>query len=163
MTVSRTVRCTAGSLVLAVSMLFATEGVASESLGPVVLTHAHGDATAVWDATADLTAVVAGKPTAEEALRRLKADAVTVLAEKGKVLSGDAKTLTIQAIYQRTGAVSPSYQTATFLGVEHLFTLKAEVVKATENAVTWSKQLKAGATPDGVTVTVTGKLPPELK
>lgn len=148
---------------LASALLGATFASAAESLGPVVLTRAHGQPTAIWDSTPDLTAIVATKPTAEEAMRRLEADAVTVLVQKGKVLKPDEKTLSVQVIYQRNGAVSPSYQTATFLGVEHLLVLKAAVADAETNADAWAAQLKSGKVPAGVTITVTGKLPPELK
>jgi hypothetical protein len=157
-TISRSAACI--GFAIAVSLSAAT---AAESLGPVVLTHAHGDATAIWDATSDLAAIITTKPTAEETFRRLEADALTVLADKGKTLSSDAKTLSVQVIYQRSGAVSPAYQTATFVGVERLLAVKADPVKAAENIAAWTKQLKAGTIPPGVTVSIGGKLPPELK
>jgi hypothetical protein len=161
MTVSPFVRLAAACAALATTLpAFAA---ATESLGPVVLTRAHGEPTAIWDATSDLTTILGTKPSAEETLRRLEADAVTVLVQKAKSVKPDEKWLTVQAIYQRSGAVSPAYQTATFLGVEHLFTLKAAVADADANAAAWSAQLKSGKVPSGVTISVTGKLPPELK
>jgi hypothetical protein len=155
----------AALVILAFSSVPPTSGQANaaDSLGPVVLTRAHGDALAVWDATTDLATLVNAKSSAEETLRRLESDALTVLIQKAKVLAPDAKTLTVQTIYQRTGAVSPTYQVATFAGIERLFTIKAAVggTEAT-NGAGWVQQLKAGKVPDGVTVVVTGKLPPEL-
>jgi len=151
--------------VACLSLVALTAGLAAaaDSLGPAVLTRAHGEPTAIWDSTSDLTAIVNTKPSAEEALRRLEADALTVLVQKAKALKPDEKALTVQAIYQRSGAVSPAYQTATFMGVEHLFTLKASVADAEANAAAWTAQIKAGKVPSGVTINVTGKLPPELK
>lgn len=130
--------------------------------GPVVLSRAHGDALAIWDATADLTALLANKTSAEDALRRLEADAVTVMAEKAKLLPSDAKTLTVQVIYQRTGAISPTYQVATFAGIERLLTVKAPVNEIAAKSAAWSAELRVGKTPAALTVTVAGKLPPEL-
>jgi hypothetical protein len=162
MIVFRSVRRWCTVLGLAALLLGLDAVYAAESLGPVVLTRVHGEPTAIWDSTSDLAAIVATKPSAEDVLRRLEADALTVLVHKAKSLKGDEKALTVQVIYQRSGAVSPTYQTATFLGVEHLFTLKAVVAEAETNAAAWSAQLKAGKIPAGVTINVTGKLPPEL-
>jgi hypothetical protein len=151
-----------GLLSFLLAAIPATAG-ADDALGPAVLTRAHGDALAIWDATADLTAIIATNPSAEVTLQRLEADTFTVLVTKSKALKADAKTLSVSTIYRRSGAISPQYQTATFLGVEKLLTLEANVEAAQANEPAWTEQLRAGKIPGGVTVTVTGKLPPELK
>jgi len=129
--------------------------------GTVTLTKARGDALAVWDATDELTAMVAQKPTKKDALARLEADAALIFANRAPALRKNAKTLSILVLYTKTGAISPTYHTATFEGVERLLTLKG-ALRNSSQARTWAQQLRAGHPVTAVSIDVTGQLPPEL-
>jgi hypothetical protein len=129
--------------------------------GTVTLTRARGDALAVWDATSELAALVAQKPSRKAALERLESDAALVFGDRAPALKKRATTLTVLVLYTKTGAISPTYHTATFEGVERLLTLKARV-KDGARARTWAQQLRAGRMIAGVSIDVTGQLPPEL-
>jgi len=143
-------------------LILAASAIATASPpGSVTLTRARGDALVVWDATDELTAIVAQKPTKKSALDRLESDAAQVFSERAPSLRKTAKTLTILVLYTKTGAISPVYHTATFEGVERLLTLKAPVNQSAK-ATMWAQQLRAGRTVSGLSIHVTGQLPPEL-
>jgi len=127
--------------------------------GNVAVSRSHGDATVIWDATGELTDLVAAKASKKDALARLESDAALIFAAKAPRLRKTAKTLSVIVLYTKTGAVSPTYHVATFEGVERLFVLKA---RATANARDWAGQFSRGTVPGGASVTVTGQLPPEL-
>jgi len=82
-----------------------------------------------------------------------------ILGERAPSLR-HAKSLTIRLIYQKTGAVSPVYGTATFEGIERLFELTASANDARSHAKQLADQLQHGSVPRGVDLNVTGKLPP---
>jgi hypothetical protein len=150
------------AIALSTVLLTSAGRAAADALGPVVLSRAHGDALAVWDATPELSGLVAAKTSATDTLHKLEADACALLLEKAKLLAPDAKTMTVSVIYQRTGAISPTYQVATFAGIERLLTVKAAIPIGDAAAALWTADLKAGKIPSGVTVVVAGKLPPDL-
>jgi hypothetical protein len=117
-----------------------------------------GDARLIWDATDYVTQLVAEKIAGDRGVRAIEATALRALAEKGKTLS--ATMLTLSVTYAKTGAVSPVYRSATFAGFEPLVTIAAKRAALAEHAAAWSAQLANGTIPRGVTVSVTGKLPP---
>ncbi|MBV8688566.1 MAG: hypothetical protein JOZ59_00535 [Candidatus Eremiobacteraeota bacterium] len=129
--------------------------------GTVTLTKARGDALAVWDATNELTAIVAQKPTKKDALAQLESDAALIFGNRAPALNKRAKTLSVLVLYTKTGAISPTYHTATFEGVERLLTFKA-FVRQSAQAAQWAQELRAGHPVRAVSITVTGQLPPEL-
>ncbi|MBV8726790.1 MAG: hypothetical protein JO233_03310 [Candidatus Eremiobacteraeota bacterium] len=129
--------------------------------GTVTLTKARGDALAVWDATDELTSLVAQKSTKKDVLARLESDAALVFGDRARPLKRTAKTLSILVLYTKTGAISPTYHTATFEGVERLLTFKARV-RDSAQAQKWAQQLRAGHSVAAVSINVTGQLPPEL-
>lgn len=129
--------------------------------GTVTLTRARGDAIVVWDATSELAALVAQKPTKKDALQHLESEAALVFGNRAAGLKRTARTLTVLVLYTKTGAISPTYHVATFEGVERLFTFKARV-NDSARASGWAEQLRAGRTVSGISVNVTGELPPEL-
>ncbi|MBV8727280.1 MAG: hypothetical protein JO233_05810, partial [Candidatus Eremiobacteraeota bacterium] len=71
-----------------------------------------------------------------------------------------AQTLTIRMIYQKTGAVSPVYGTATFEGIERVFELTAPANDARTRTKQLADALKHGSVPPGIVLNVTGQLPP---
>jgi len=112
----------------------------------------------IWDATEYVTQLVADKLGGDAGVHAIEATALRALAEKGKALS--ATTLTLSVTYAKTGAVSPVYGSATFAGFEPLLTIAVKRGPLVEHAAAWSAQLANGTLPRGVTVSVTGKLPP---
>ena len=151
-----------GSISLLGLLLSQTNSVGAQQ-GPVTITRARGDAVAVWDATADLAALIQQHKSKATILRTLESDAMSILAVRASRLQGRAKTLTVHVIYQQTGAVSAKYQTATLEGVEQLLTVRAATKAAAANGKVLSTQLAIGRTPPGVVVQVAGELPPEVK
>jgi hypothetical protein len=116
------------------------------------------DATLMWDATRYVTVLVNDKLTDERGMRAIEATALRALAEKGKTLT--ASSLTLKVTYARTGAVSPLYRSVTFAGFEPVMTIAAKNADLAKHAGAWSEQLASGVVPTGVTVSITGKLPP---
>jgi hypothetical protein len=113
----------------------------------------------LWDATPAVTATVANKQPRDAALRELESQAMRILGEHANALKG-AKALTIRVIYQKTGAVSPVYGTATFEGIERLFELTARAADARMHARELADQIARGSVPRRISLNVTGKLPP---
>lgn len=112
----------------------------------------------IWDATSYVTELVTEKTGGEQGMRAIEATALLALADKSKTLSG--ATLTLSVTYAKTGAVSPVYGSATFAGFEPLLTIVVKRALLAAHAAAWSAQLANGTIPRGVTVSVTGKLPP---
>jgi hypothetical protein len=130
--------------------------------GPIVLARTGSDALVLWDASSEMISLIANKMPADAMMRKLESDAVVILGDRAKAVASGTKTLTVQVIYQRSGAISPAYQTATFLGIEHLVAVKAPLPAAATRGDAWAEDVRNGKTPDELTVTVSGKLPPEV-
>lgn len=126
--------------------------------GTVVVAKAGATPLLLWDATAMVTAAVASKRPREAALRDLESQAMQILGRHARALN-NAKSLTIRVIYQKTGAVSPVYGTATFEGVERLFELTAPYEKVL-HAKQLADSIARGTVPSGVRLNITGTLPP---
>ena len=127
--------------------------------GTVVMARsANGSTLFIWEATPFVAQLVTDKLLGDDGLHALEATAILALAEKAKKASTPAVVLRVT--YARTGAVSPVYGTPTFEGVERVVTLSAQRATLEKNADAWSSAFATGATPRGVTVEVTGKLPP---
>jgi hypothetical protein len=129
--------------------------------GPVTMARTHGDATAVWDATDELAELIGKKTGKDEILRTLEADATQILTKRAQTLKGNVDSFKVTVIYQRTGAISPKYQVATFLGLERLLAVKATMPLAQNNS-DWSSQIRAGKPPKDVEISIIGNLPPEI-
>ena len=112
----------------------------------------------IWDATSYVTDLVTQKMGGDPGMRAIEATALLALADKSKSLS--ATTLTLSVTYAKTGAVSPVYGSATFAGFEPVVTIVAKRAALNQHAAAWSAQLANGTVPRGVTVSVTGQLPP---
>ncbi|MHB8703194.1 MAG: hypothetical protein ACYC8W_03460 [Candidatus Tyrphobacter sp.] len=156
---------------MAAVLLLALAGAASPTAmhgntlpqGTVTVTKARGDAAAIWDATAVLTALIGAHDTKERVTRELQADAVAVLVDRAGALRGYATSITITVLYAKTGAISPAYHVATFEGVERYMLVKATVTGALANGTSWESALRVGHPARGLTIMVVGSLPPELK
>jgi hypothetical protein len=131
--------------------------------GAAVLARGGADALVIWDASGEIAGLIGNKSSAETIMRRVESDAALVLGDRSKSLSSGAKMITVRVVYQRTGAISPAYQTATFQGIENLVSVKAPVSSALVRSDKWADELRNGKIPDEVTVTVSGKLPSEVR
>ena len=129
--------------------------------GTITLTKARGDALVVWDATDELASLISTKPTRKATLERLASDAALIYGDRAPALK-NARSLTVLVLYTKTGAISPTYHTATFEGVERLLSVKAQTADY-KHATQWSQSLAAGKTPAGLSLTIIGQLPPELQ
>jgi len=151
-------------IVLASFVFLATGGVlAADTMpqGSVVVTKARGDALAIWDATPVLAGLVSRKASRGEVMRELESGAATIVVSKLPAYKKTARTLTLLVLYAKTGAISPTYNVATFEGVERLLTLKAstQVHFASDPAA----EFRSGKTPSGLELHVVGDLPPEIQ
>lgn len=148
----------AGAFVL-LSGAFALAEPVRPVTGPVIVAReSAGEARLIWDATAYVTQLVSEKIGGERGLHALEATALRALAEKGKTLA--ATTLTLSVTYAKSGAVSPVYGSATFAGFEPVVTIAVKRAALAQHAAAWSEQLANGTVPRGLTVSVTGQLPP---
>jgi hypothetical protein len=126
--------------------------------GNVIMARAGDAPLFVWNATPYVGQLVNDKVLGDAGMRALEATALNALAQKARAL--DQKTVGMRVIYEKTGAVSPLYQTATFEGMEDVVTLTADRKALEAGLSAWTSQIQAGATPKGLTLAVTGKLPP---
>jgi len=149
------------SLALLGAILPASVGAATDSLpeGTVTMARLHGDASAIWDASDELAALIAKKTSNEQILVTLEADATRVLVNRAQTLRDPVDTFKVFVIYARTGAISPTYQVATFAGLERLLSVKAAMPGA-RNGQGWSDLVRAGKPPKDLDIEVTGSLPP---
>ncbi|HEY1975704.1 MAG TPA: hypothetical protein VGG89_04120 [Candidatus Baltobacteraceae bacterium] len=127
--------------------------------GEVIVAKTQGNAIVLWDITQSVAALVATPSSHDEKIRDVELQASEILLAHLAEMSA-ASTVEVRALYQRNGDVSPIYKTATFAGVERLLTITATYAAAVKNKAAWEKQLAAGAMPSGITVEVTGDLPP---
>ena len=127
--------------------------------GMVVVAKGGAAPLLLWDATPLVTTIVANKEPRPAAMRDLESQAMQILGERVRELPR-AKTLTIRLIYQKTGAVSPVYGTATFEGIERVFELSASANDARMHAKQLADALGRGSVPSGIHLDVTGALPP---
>jgi hypothetical protein len=127
--------------------------------GTVVMAKSTPDALLLWDSSPVLAKMVADKVGEAHALSTLESDAMAIATQRSSGLS-TAKTITVQVIYSKTGAVSPVYNTPTFAGVEKVLTVSGTPSDIAKNGATYTEQLSHGTVPAAVKVAITGKLPP---
>lgn len=126
--------------------------------GNVVLARSGANATYLWNATPYVTQLVADKVSGDDAIRNLEASALEALASKPAPSS--AKQVTIRVVYERTGAVSPVYGSATFAGIETVLTMSASPKDVKAHHAAWAQNLVSGKTPSQLKIVISGKLPP---
>ncbi len=126
--------------------------------GTVVMARGGTTVTYLWNATPYVTNLVAAHNVGQDGLHAMEATALVVLRERAR--SGTSPSMAITVLYERTGAVSPAYGTATFEGVERVFTLTAKRREILKNADVWTRNLADGVVPKGLSALVTGELPP---
>lgn len=119
-----------------------------------------GNAMILWDLTPAIASIVAQPNGDATKLATIEVAAAKVLLDRLRDVPA-ASRVTVRVIYQKTGEVSPVYRTATFLGVEKVLDVTAVRASAAGDKIAWEAQLAKGQLPTGITVDVTGALPPK--
>ena len=128
--------------------------------GHVVVARASDDALVIWDASAEIAAIVSNKVSDDAANNRIERDALRVLAQSLPKLEKSTKSVTVRVIYNKTGAVSPVYGAPTFAGVERYATLEMSHKDAASNRDKWKELDAKTAVPAWVAFKILGQLPP---
>ncbi len=127
--------------------------------GHVVVARSSNDALVLWDMTAEVAALVRDRTSDDVANARIERDALRVLARSIQRLP-HAKTITIRAIYNKTGDVSPTYGAATFLGVERYATITMDAGAARSDRDGWRELGATAPIPAWIAFKIVGALPP---
>jgi hypothetical protein len=127
--------------------------------GNVIVARTSGDALLIWDASTDIAGIVTSKTSDADANALLERDAARVLAASLSKVDKSATSITVRVIYQKTGAVSPVYGTATFAGVERYATLKLSAKDANDDRDKWRELGDTSPAPGWFAFAVIGQLP----
>ncbi|HEY4439437.1 MAG TPA: hypothetical protein VGN14_03220 [Candidatus Elarobacter sp.] len=128
--------------------------------GHVIVARTGADALLIWDASSDVSAIVADKSSNEDAERRLQRDGLRIIVSSLGKLDASAKTISVRIVYDKTGAVSPVYGAATLADVERYATLTVPAAAIRAHTVVWRDVEPGKALPAWVSFRVTGQLPP---
>jgi hypothetical protein len=131
----------------------------SKPAGNVIVARPAGNALLIWDASADVAAIVANKNSDADAKTLLERDAARVLASSLSKIDASASSVAVRVIYNKTGAVSPLYGSATFAGVERYATLHMAGKDAQSDRDRWREVPDGGPLPGWLAFDVTGELP----
>jgi hypothetical protein len=111
-----------------------------------------------WDATPFVVHLVDDHLVGAAGLRALETTALKALA--GRTKTSRTRGLVLRVLYQKTGAVNPAYGTPAFAGVETVLTMRATRANLAGHAAQWQTALVQGRIPAGLSIAVTGNLPP---
>lgn len=142
---------------IAVVLSIAAPALADGVAGTVTIARPSGSALAIWDASADVASIVTNKTSDADANALLERDALHVLAGALAKFDKHSDTIRLRVIFQKTGAVSPVYGSATFTGVERYATLELKGDDAFGDRDTWKET--PAEIPHWISFTVTGALP----
>ena len=146
------------ALLVALSLPVQAHAQTTTPKGSIVLAKTSPSALLIWDASPVVADLVADKTPDSQALRLLTADAIELLHERAASLT--AKTVELRVVYTRSGAISPAYGAPTFAGVERVMVIDASRADALARADQWKKAARDGAPTPGLTVKITGSMPP---
>ncbi len=132
---------------------------ATKPAGNVIVARPGGSALLIWDASADVTAIVANKVSDADAKTSLERDAARVLADSLAKIDKDATSVAVRVIYDKTGAVSPIYGSATFAGVERYAILHMSGADARGDRDHWRELSSSSTPPAWFAFDVSGELP----
>jgi hypothetical protein len=111
------------------------------------------------DADPEVASIVTSKASDADANDRLKRDALQALASKLSLLQ-KAKSVTVRVIYDKVGAVSPTYGSLTFSGVERYANLTMSIADAKTNRDRWKDAASSQQPlPAWINFAVVGELP----
>jgi hypothetical protein len=91
---------------------------------------------------------------------QLEALALQILHEKSSSLT-HSQTLTVRVLYDKTGAVSPVYHSATFEGVEHVFDLTVPRLALVKQFAKLTAEVSQAKISAPMRLNMTGTLPPQ--
>jgi len=131
----------------------------SKPPGNVIVARPAGDALLIWNASADVAAIVANKTADADAKALLERDAARALAASLAKVDAAASSISLRVIYEKTGAVSPVYGTATFAGVGRYATLRMSGRDARGDRDRWRELAGDSPLPAWFAFDVTGDLP----
>ena len=127
--------------------------------GKVIVARTDGNATLIYNASPEVAAIVTSKASDADANDRLKRDALQALASKLPLLQ-KAKSVTVRVIYDKVGAVSPTYGSLTFSGVERYANLTMNIADAKSNRDRWKDAASSQQPlPAWIDFAVVGELP----
>jgi hypothetical protein len=126
--------------------------------GTVIMARAGANPLFVWNATPYVAKLRSDAVDGPTALHALEATAADSLASKASALT--SATVGMRVVYEKTGAVSELYRTATFEGLEEVLTMTVNRKALLASNGAWASALQNGHTPAGVTIHLTGALPP---
>jgi hypothetical protein len=148
--------------VLAILTALAVGSLASADSGPpgkVIVARTDGDATLIYNASPEVASIVTSKTSDADANDRLKRDALQALASRLPLLQ-KAKSVTVRVIYDKVGAVSPTYGSLTFSGVERYANLTMSIADARSNRDRWKDAASSQQPlPAWINFAVVGELP----
>jgi hypothetical protein len=127
-------------------------------VGNVIMARAGTSPLFVWNATPYVVQLGSDKLLGDPGLRALEATALSVLADKSRSLT--ATNVGIRVVYEKTGDVSPLYRTATFEGLEEVFTITADRKMLLASQQSFLTAVQDGKPAQGLKVDVSGALPP---
>jgi hypothetical protein len=149
------------ALVVALVSLLAVPALAATTRpldGTVIMARAGASPLYVWNATPYVAKLNSDAVYGPAALHALEATAVLTLASKAAALT--SPSVGMRVVYEKTGAVSELYRTATFEGLEEVLTVTVDRKALAHSSSLWTSALEGGHTPPGVTIHLTGALPP---
>jgi hypothetical protein len=127
--------------------------------GHVIVARSSDDALLLWDATDDVADVVRLGLSGDDAGRRLRHDALRMLAASLDRVPG-ARTITLRVLYSKTGDVSPVYGSPTFAGVERYASVTIDSHLASGDRDRWKELAANAALPAWIHYRIEGDLPP---
>ena len=137
------------------SLVFADSG----PPGKLIVARTDGDAMLIYNASPEVASIVTAKASDADANDRLKRDALQALASKLALLQ-KAKSVTVRVIYDKVGAVSPTYGSLTFSGVERYANLTMSIADARTNRDRWKDAASSQQPlPAWIDFAVVGELP----
>lgn len=131
---------------------------ATPAPGGVVVARTSGDAVLIWDASSVVADLHDRKVPNDEALRQVEYHAAQLLIANAPTLKA-ARTVTLQVVYPRKPEFNPQYNADVLTSVERLMSLEA-TKDALRGQHGWLEDIRAGTAPQGLTITITGQLPP---
>lgn len=118
----------------------------------VILAATEPDVVLVWKTNATIAASLAQHVAGEELARRMLARAETLMV--AHAATDSSGRVTLKLVYFHDGGPDPSYKIETVAGIDRIGSLEARAADLRAHADEWRRELAAGKTPAGLTVTL---------
>jgi len=132
----------------------------SAAADQVIVAKANGDAILIWDAGSAVANILRDKIPTDAAMRTIESQAANLLFLKGSQLP-NASSISLRVVYPRKPELNPQYGVELSTTVERLMTLRTTSASLAQSGKKWAVTIGAGGSPPDLTVTITGKLPPQ--